>query len=101
MTRLEKILELDEVPLLPEDFAALRREYGAVKHGTHDFNTYALGASPSYRLAAQIDLDRFHEGKEHHLFWDDLIEEMFPEKPEYANLQEKIEDEFAAADGRC
>lgn len=75
----DKITDLRHVPLDKSDFSALRETYGASKHGVHMYAAFLHGAEPSYRLAAQIDLDRFHGGEECVLDWDQLINEMFPE----------------------
>lgn len=74
-----EIQDLREVPLSKRDFAMLREVYGASKHGTHSEHAMLIKEiSPSYRMAAQRDLDHFHAGDEHFLPWDDLIEEMWP-----------------------
>jgi hypothetical protein len=126
----EEILDLREVPLRKQDFEVLKGYYKAVKNGCSDkskvehslaVNGTAGQIAPTFKVAAQIDLDKFHSGLPHisecpnrpwnlakserrnfhFLDWDELIEEMFPEGPDYANPLEKIEDEFAQADGRC
>jgi len=75
----DKIVDLREVPLSRRDFNVLTKVYGAGKYGAQSYAVYTGGSTPSYRLAAQIDLNRFHECGEHFLDWDDLIDEMFPE----------------------
>lgn len=89
-----KIDDLREVPLTKRDFNTLAGTYGARKGGTHSYATFLHGATPSYRCAAQIDLDRFHGGEDHVLDWDDLIDEMFPE-PDGRTPEEIRNDQLA------
>ena len=89
----DKIHDLREVPLSKRDFTCLKQLYGARKGGTHDYATFLTGATPSYKLAAQIDLDRFHKCEEHFLPWDDLIEEM--EGTDDRTPQERRDDQLA------
>lgn len=89
-----KIQDLRGVPLDKSDFSALREEYGASKYGTHQYASFLHGGNPSYRLAAQIDLDRFHEGEDCILNWDHIITEMFPE-PDDRTPAEIQDDQLA------
>jgi hypothetical protein len=90
-----KIVDLRDVPLTDKDFNILRGIYGARKTGTGFYAVYMhYSAAPNYRLAAQIDLDRFHDGEEHFLDWDELLAEMFPE-PDERTPQERRDDAYA------
>lgn len=97
----DTITDLRAVPLTKRDFNHLEVEYGAHKRGTKAMFSYELGCLPSFRLAAQIDLDKFHRFEDCALDWDQLIEAMDPEPVDWASRQEQLEDEFAQADGRC
>jgi len=89
----DRIHDLREVPLSKRDFTCLRELCGARKGGTHDYATFLTGGTPSYKLAAQIDLDRFHGDEEHFLPWDDLIEEM--SEADDRTPQERCNDQLA------
>jgi hypothetical protein len=95
MATFDQIHDLREVPLMKCDFSALREEYGASKHGTHHLPMLVQRlAVPSYRLAAQMDLDCFHRGEDSVLDWDQLITEMFPE-PDDRTAEERRNDQLA------
>lgn len=90
----DKITDLRNVPLSSDDFGALRERYGAFKNGTEMLPNFLLiGAAPAYRLAAQIDLDRFHAGEDCVLDWDEILADMDP--ADDRTTQERRADEYA------
>jgi len=58
----EKVPPLNTLDLSKSDWDALREEYGAVKGGAWKYEAFTQGAAPGFKLAAQIDLDRWHGG---------------------------------------
>jgi hypothetical protein len=65
---------LNTLALDKSDWDKLREEYGAVKGGEWRYEkVIADSAKPSFKLAAQLDLDRFHNGEPYVLDWGRLF----------------------------